>query len=222
MMERTPEPELMNEPAQALAYASADFSEPHDAFVARFRRCFPGFAGGAVLDLGCGPADVTIRFARAYPAVRMVGVDGASAMLALGRQAVAAAGLVGRIRLTEVRLPAANLPRSRYDAVISNSLLHHLADPGVLWEAVRAAGSPEGVVFVMDLMRPPSREAAAQLVALHAADAPDVLRRDFFNSLLAAFRLDEVRAQLAQAGLPRVQVEVASDRHLIAYGRVSQ
>ena len=220
-MERIPEPELMNEPAQALAYASADFSEPHDAFVARFRRCFPDFSGGALLDLGCGPADVTIRFAHAYPAARMVGVDGAAAMLALGRQAVAAAGLVGRIRLTEARLPTANLRGSRYDAVISNSLLHHLADPGVLWDTVRAAVAPEGVVFVMDLMRPPSREAAAQLAALHAADAPDVLRRDFFNSLLAAFRPDEVRSQLAAAGLPQIQVEVASDRHLIAYGRVT-
>jgi 2-polyprenyl-3-methyl-5-hydroxy-6-metoxy-1,4-benzoquinol methylase len=220
-MERVPEPELMNEPEQALAYASADFSEPHDAFVARFRRCFPGFAGGAVLDVGCGPADVTIRFADAYPAAQMVAVDGAAAMIALGRQAVAAAGLGPRIRLVQVRLPAAELPGSRYDAVISNSLLHHLADPAVLWDAVRATAAPEALVFVMDLMRPPSRDAAAQLVALHAADAPEVLRRDFFNSLLAAFRPDEVRSQLAAAGLPRIQVEVASDRHLIAYGRIT-
>ena len=220
MMERVPEPELMSEPAQALAYASADFSEPHEAFVARFRRCFPEFHGRAVLDLGCGSADVTVRFARSYPAASMVGVDGAAAMLALGRQAVAAAGLGGRIRLMQVRLPAVQLPGSRYDAVISNSLLHHLADPGVLWDAVRAA-APEGAVFVMDLLRPPSREAAAELLALHAGDAPDVLRRDFFNSLLAAFRPDEVRSQLAAAGLPRIRVEAASDRHLIAYGRLT-
>jgi hypothetical protein len=73
----------------------------------------------------------------------------------------------------------------------------------------------------MDLLRPPSREAAAELLALHAGDAPDVLRRDFFNSLLAAFRPDEVRSQLAAAGLPRIRVEAASDRHLIAYGRLT-
>lgn len=221
-MDRVPEPELMNDPAQALAYASADFSEPHDAFVARFRRCFPDFARGEVIDLGCGPADVTIRFARAYPQVRVLGVDGAAAMLALGRQAVAAAGLVGRIRLAQVRLPAAKLPGSRHAALISNSLLHHLTDPGVLWDAVRAVAAPEAAVFVMDLLRPPSREAAAELVALHAADAPDVLRRDFFNSLLAAFRPHEVRAQLAAAGLSGLKVEVASDRHLIAYGRLAR
>ena len=221
MMERIPEPELMDEPAQAFAYASADFSEPHDAFVACFRRRFPDFSGGVVLDLGCGPADVTIRFARAYAATRMVGVDGAEAMLALGRQAVAGAGLEARIRLTQARLPAAKLAESRYDAVISNSLLHHLGDPRVLWEAVLASAAPGSAVFVMDLMRPPSRDAAMQLLALHAADAPEVLRRDFFNSLLAAYRPEEVRRQLNASGLSHMEVEIATDRHLIAYGRIT-
>ncbi|HQR51658.1 MAG TPA: class I SAM-dependent methyltransferase [Burkholderiales bacterium] len=219
MMERIPEPELMDEPEQALAYAHADFSEPHDAFVARFRECFPDLNAGRVLDLGCGPADVTIRFARACPQAQVTGVDGAEAMLALGRQAVAAAGLAGRIRLQRVRLPAAALDGSPYDAVISNSLLHHLARPAVLWDAVRVAAAPGAAVFVMDLLRPPSRAAAMDLVALHAADAPEVLRRDFFNSLLAAFRPEEVRAQLEASGLAHLRVEVVSDRHLIACGR---
>jgi len=221
-MDRVPEPELMDEPAQALAYACADFSAPHDAFVARFRRCFPDFGGGAVLDLGCGPADVTLRFARAYPQAQVTGVDGAEAMLALGRQAVAAAGLTQRVRLLHRRLPAEDLGGSAYAAVISNSLLHHLADPLVLWDAVRAAAAAAVAVFVMDLLRPPSRDAAAALVDLHAGDAPEVLRRDFLNSLLAAFRPEEVRSQLAAAGLSGMRVEVASDRHLIAYGRIMQ
>jgi hypothetical protein len=32
-MDRIPEPELMNDPGQALAYARADFEEPHNQFV---------------------------------------------------------------------------------------------------------------------------------------------------------------------------------------------
>ena len=39
-MERIPEPELMDDPEQARAYASADFSEPHQAFVERFTQRF--------------------------------------------------------------------------------------------------------------------------------------------------------------------------------------
>ena len=49
-MQRVPEPELMDDPAQALAYAGADFSEPHQAFVAHFRERFPDFHSGSVLD----------------------------------------------------------------------------------------------------------------------------------------------------------------------------
>src|SRR5947199_4663 len=65
MMERTPEPELMDEQEQSAAYAAADWSEAHEKVPAHFRERFPEFGAGRVLDLGCGTADVTIRFASA-------------------------------------------------------------------------------------------------------------------------------------------------------------
>ena len=68
-MQRRPEPELMDDEAQALAYARADFAEPHDRFVALLRERV-GAPAGRALDLGCGPGDVTFRVARAFPAVR--------------------------------------------------------------------------------------------------------------------------------------------------------
>ena len=39
-MQRIPEVELMDDPEQTLAYARADFSEPHNHFVALFREHF--------------------------------------------------------------------------------------------------------------------------------------------------------------------------------------
>jgi ubiquinone/menaquinone biosynthesis C-methylase UbiE len=218
-MERVPEPELMEDPAQARAYASADFSEPHDAFVRHFQKLFPRFRDGRVLDLGCGAADVTIRFARAYPGAKLDGVDGAQAMLRLAREAVATAQLESRISLHLLRLPAEGL-ESGYDAVISNSLLHHLAQPVTLWQAVARAGRPGAAVLVMDLLRPRSREAASELVRQHAGDAPPVLARDFMNSLLAGYRPDEVARQLRASGLECLEVAVASDRHWLAWGHV--
>ena len=55
-MKRTPEPDLMNDPAQALAYANADFSVPHEAFCDEATRVFNDQEPGHILDLGCGPA----------------------------------------------------------------------------------------------------------------------------------------------------------------------
>lgn len=218
-MERIPEPELMEDREQARAYALADFSEPHDAFVRHFQRRFPDFAHGRVLDLGCGAADVTIRFAHAYPQATLEGVDGAEAMLQLGAEAVARAGVGSRIVLRSLHLPAAAL-NGGYDAVISNSLLHHLAEPATLWEAVARAAAPGAPVLVMDLLRPNSRDAALGLVRLHAGDAAPVLARDLFNSLLAAYRPDEVTRQLRAAGLTHLEVEVVSDRHWLVWGHV--
>lgn len=218
-MERVPEPELMDDPAQALAYAAADFSEPHEAFVRHFQRLFPEFKRGRVLDLGCGAADITIRFARAYPAAKLDGIDGARAMLRLAREAVAKAQLEPRVSLHLLQLPADGLDNG-YDAMISNSLLHHLVQPATLWQAVARAGRPGAAVLVMDLLRPDSREAACELVRLHAGDAPPVLARDFMNSLLAAYRPEEVARQLRASGLEDLDVAVVSDRHWLVWGHV--
>ena len=218
-MDRIPEPELMDDAEQARAYATADFSEPHQAFVDHFKRCFPEQQPQHVLDLGCGPADVTIRFARAYPACQLTGVDGAAAMLQFGRQAIRADGLSSRIRLLNIRLPG-NVS-GRFDTVISNSLLHHLAHASVLWQALTTNAAQGAAAFVMDLRRPDTCGAATELVEQYSGDEPDVLKRDFFNSLLAAYRPEEIQGQLTTAGLgDHLRVDVVSDRHLIVWGHL--
>jgi hypothetical protein len=103
---------------------------------------------------------------------------------------------------------------------VSNSLLHHLHDPQVLWNAVRETGAPGAVVVVMDLFRPPSPGAAQEIVDAYAGGEPEVLRRDFYNSLCAAFEPGEVRAQLDACGLGGLDVRTVSDRHLLVAGRL--
>ncbi len=218
-MERQPEPELMEDAAQARAYAEADFEEAHARFIALFKERFSAWTGeGEALDLGCGPADITVRFARAYPRCRVQGVDGAEAMLVHGRERIAREGLGGRIQLVQGYLPRAVLPRSRYEALISNSLLHHLAEPVVLWNAIKRHAMPGAPIFVMDLLRPADRNAALALVEEYAANEPTVLRHDFYHSLLAAYTIEEVVRQLALANLLELDVAQVSDRHWIATG----
>ena len=72
----------------------------------------------------------------------------------------------------------------------------------------------------MDLMRPESRARARELVDRHASGEPEILRTDFHNSLLAAYRPSEIRDQLEEASLGHLQIEVASDRHLIVWGPI--
>jgi 2-phosphoglycolate phosphatase len=224
-MERKPEPELMDEAAQARAYAEADFEVPHSRVIELFRATFPSEEiEGDVLDLGCGPGDIAIRFARAYRRCRVIGLDGAAAMLQEGRLRLfaGAADVRERVLLVHGRLPDVSLHGQTFDTIVSNSLLHHLHDPQVLWQAVRKFGRPGAKLFVVDLRRPASRKVAHELTEKYCVGEPDVLRHDFHNSLLAAFTPEEIRAQLEAVGLGHLAVAVISDRHVLIHGRLPE
>jgi len=213
-MERVAEPELMDEEEQARAYAEADFAAAHDGLInALLERLGP--IRGSVLDLGCGPADPTVRFARANPEATITAVDAGPTMLRYARARIDEAGLGERITLEQRHLPDPHLEARRFDAVISNSLLHHLADPGALWRTVGACAA--GAVGVMDLARPASLEEVDAMVERYSRDEPDVLKTDFRNSLCAAYTPAEVRAQLARSGLDHLRVDMISDRHLLVW-----
>ena len=219
MMTRVLEPELMDDPEQAIAYARANFEAENQSFVDRFRETFPDVVEGHVVDLGCGPADIPLRLLRALPGCRVTAVDASPAMIRLASEAVEQAGYGDRIALSCERLQSFALPEPA-DAVISNSLVHHLPNPLQFWYAVRQLVKPGGAVLVMDLLRPDTEEEARQIVDRYAADESPILRRDFLNSLQAAFTEDEVAAQLAQMNLSRLLIDVIDDRHWVVGGRV--
>jgi len=221
-MKRIPEPEeLMDEADQALAYAEADFSASNALFIELFEQLYGNEFNALALDLGCGPADIPIRFAKRYPQARIDALDGAQAMLDLAQKSIQNHGLEQRISLHCQYLPATDL-QGKYHALLSNSLLHHLNDPLDLWHSIRAAAGAEATVLVMDLLRPESPQRVSELVREYAADAPEVLRRDFEASLYAAYTLDEVREQLAAAGLHGLDVSQVSDRHLAVRGVIGE
>ena len=220
-MKRRPEPELMDSEAQTIAYAEADFEEANTLFTENFLRRFDDLAaGGRLADLGCGPGDITIRLARALPGWSATGLDAGENMLRRARERLAREPDAPRVTFRQAYLPDSTLPPRSWDAVVSNSLLHHLPDPMTLWESVLQLGAPGAAVQVMDLSRPGDEDGARRLVDQYAADAPEILREDFYNSLLAAYTVDEIREQLGRAGLSHLGVEMASDRHWIVSGRL--
>jgi 2-polyprenyl-3-methyl-5-hydroxy-6-metoxy-1,4-benzoquinol methylase len=218
-MDRVLEPEVMDDPEQAAAYAAVDFTAENQGFVERFGEYFPGFSSGRVLDVGCGPADISIRFAGRYPSCHVTAVDASGPMIILAEKAVSAAGLSDRITLRCERfeaVPGANV----FDAVLSNSLLHHLPNPLQFWHKLRQLVKPGAPVLVMDLLRPDTREEAQAIVDRYAAGAPEILRRDFLNSLMAAFTEDEITTQLARLNLTRLLIDVIDDRHWVVGGTI--
>ena len=220
-MQRQPEPELMEGRQQVQAYADADFGAG-DAHTLGLLTDLIDRTGAlpptpTLVDLGCGPGNITLRLAQVFPDARVIGVDGSEAMLAVAQRRAMELGLNVDFRCCDLRC----LDGLQADLVSSNSLLHHLHQPDLLWRTTKAIAAPGCRVLHRDLRRPTSMDVLDQLQQRHLNNAPSLLIRDFRASLAAAFEIQEVRDQLLEAGLESWTVEPEDDRYLVVSGLVN-
>ena len=218
---RTPEPEYMDDRAEAEAYAAADFSGVNAACAERLAELAAAIDNAEALDLGTGPADIPIRVARLKPGWRITAVDAAAAMLAIARRNVDAAGLRGRIALVRCDAKRMELPSAAFDVVFSNSILHHITGARDLWTEVARVAKPGALIFFRDLARPASPAAARAIVETYAGGESAILQAEYYRSLLSSYTVAEVRAQLTGAGLRGLTVAMATDRHFDVFGRAA-
>jgi trans-aconitate methyltransferase len=216
-MHRVLEPELMDEKDQVIAYAEADFEQPHNEFIQRVKTFIaePSFRGKA-LDLGCGPGEISQRFVEAFPSCQCDAIDGSKPMIDYALDSMSAE-LQSRLNFIHGKLPFSKLPKTSYDIIFSNSLLHHLPEPDILWHTIRKYSKPGARIAVMDLIRPESINMAKMFVDRYSYNEPEILQRDFYCSLLAAFTIEEINLQLEKAELP-LTLEQISDRHVFISG----
>lgn len=216
-MNRQLETELMEEPAHVIAYAEADFSSPNQHFMQRLIQLVdPINFHGTALDLGCGPGEISFRFANTYPNSQIYAVDGSKPMLDYARRVIPV-NLTPRVQFILGYIPQLELPHADYDLIFSNSLLHHLPNPHSLWQTIKRYAHSGTTIAVMDLLRPTSIDEAQNIVHTYASTEPELLQRDFYASLLAAFSLQEITEQLQQAKL-NFDIQQLTDRHVFITG----
>jgi len=241
-LERILETEVMDTPQEALDYNTMDHSTVNRVFVddllaalasSRFKvqgskliaaSATLNFEHGTlnstdsatqldILDLGTGTALIPIELCRHFEHCRVMACDAAVSMLDQAQYNLAAVNYNDRIQLKLVDAKGLPFHQTRFDVVMSNSIIHHIPEPiAVLREAVRVA-RPGGLLFIRDLLRPDSEEQRQQLVATYAAGANDHQRQMFADSLHAALSLEEIRDLVASLGFPRDSVQQTSDRH---------
>jgi ubiquinone/menaquinone biosynthesis C-methylase UbiE len=152
---------------------------------------------GALLDVGTGPGWLLIRLHEKCPAMRLVGVDISSAMVARARKNVAAsassspaeaaelrrAGAAGRIQMevgSAEKLPFAD---ASFDLVVSSGSAHHWKDAAGALNEIHRMLRPGGRALIYDLVKvmPPDvrREAVRRfgrfriaLLWLHTFEEP--------------------------------------------------
>jgi hypothetical protein len=221
-MERLLESVAAGDPAQALGRAESFISNSGDDLVRLFGELFGAEASaGFALHLGSRSGETTLRFARACPGCSVHGVEGATGLVELARAALATTPQVnGRVRFIEGTLPGVALPRTRYDILLADGLLHHMEDPHVLWNVVRRHGAAGAPVLCRDLRRPVTHAEAVRLVQEHAGGEPEIVQRDLLSSLHAAFEIEEIEHQLRAAHLQTLQVRPMGDMRVVIWGRL--
>ncbi len=224
MLERILEPEWMDSQQDAREYDAMDHAAVNAVFVADLVEAVADWSlkrpvrsgDGArldVLDLGAGTAQIPIELCRRLPEVRVVAVDAAESMLTVARGNVAAAGLAERIELVLADAKRLPFPSASFPLVISNSIVHHIAEPtSVLAEAIRVTALG-GLQFHSDLARPHDESQLERLVATYAGDATPYQRKLFADSLHAALTLEEVQSLVSGFGFAPASVRRTSDRH---------
>ena len=213
-MKRTPEPELMETPSQVKAYAEADFSKSDSMVVKGLENYLKKERktlnkSDVILDIACGPGNISERIAKNWPFVKVVGIDGSKEMLnqaekklykSFNRNLSYELVEINSIATGEKHFP------TKADVLVSNSALHHFHDPYKFWNALKKLGKKKCIHFHRDLVRPKSVEKAIEIKENHLSSSPEILKKDFYASLKASFTVEEVSQQLINAELSQLEV----------------
>jgi len=212
MLERVLEPEVMDTESDARDYDAMDHSAVNRAFAADFHSIWAN-PGGTVLDVGTGTAQIPIELCKHSVTFRVLAVDAAAHMLNLARTNIERAGLADRIAVELVDAKKLLHADGYYEAVVSNSIVHHIPEPfAVLSEMVRVC-KPGGAIFVRDLARPADEALLKHLVTTYAGDANIHQQTMFAESLHAALTVEELQELVEKLGFSQHTVVMTSDRH---------
>ena len=213
MIARILEPEIMEDEMQVMAYSNANFKSSDQLFIGFFLNDSSRKID-KVLDLGCGTADLDIELVKQLDDVHILAVDGSSKMLDIARQRIRDEKLSDSIEVKIGRLPNLEIAPGDYDIIVSKDLLHHIPDPLDFWREVERLSNDNTLIYVMDLVRPESQGEAKRIVETVAQNEPEILKLDFYNSLLAAFTIEEIKAQIKKTSL-NYRIDKLGERHFI-------
>ncbi|MFH2003833.1 MAG: class I SAM-dependent methyltransferase [Bacteroidota bacterium] len=211
MGHRILEPEVMDTLQDALEYDAMDFSEVNTLFANRAIELLP--MKGVVLDVGTGTARIPLLMLEMNPNLQIIAVDLSENMLEVGKSNVTKANLSEIIILQKVDAKKLPFEDSYFDAVISNSLIHHISNPIPVLIEMNRVTKKCGSIFIRDLIRPDSEEAVEILVNLYAGDADEYQKKLYRDSLYASFTLEEVESLIVESGIKDTTIVQSSDRH---------
>ena len=202
----------MDTPEDAQEFEEMDHSEVNRIFVDDLLA--GGEIGKYVVDLGCGPAAIPIELCSREENVQVMAIDSAISMLEVAKIQIDFAGLLDQVFLEHADVKdMGEFEPDMAETVMSNSLIHHLAQPELALQSALYLLKPGGRLFIRDLYRPDSNETVEKLVSQYVSNETQYAQQLFRQSLCASLTLDEIQDVAGGFGISKEHVQMTSDRH---------
>ena len=231
-MDRKPEPELMNKKSQVKAYCAADFSLGEInliKFIGNYLEInnINLSKNDLIVDLGCGPGNISERLSERWPDVDVLGVDGSQEMIREAESRLLKNKIANKFKnlnyfCSDIRKISSHeiFSRKKISLLVSNSLIHHINHIDNFFKFIINLSNKETINFHKDLMRPKDEEAALKLKDKCSQKFSSILTNDYYASLKASYRKDEVQEKVLEFKLKSMNVIEESEEYLIVYGKV--
>ena len=231
-MERIPEPELMEKKEQVISYDEADFSEGEFNLINQInhyllRNNISLSEKDLIVDLGCGPGNISEKLAIKWPNTEVVGIDGSKEMIVRAeyKKEISAnhkslknlryiCSDIKEIKLTDFLL------KKEISLLVSNSLIHHITNIEDFFNTIRSLSSNITVNFHKDLKRPLDEKSFLEIKAQCSTKYNEILTTDYYASLRASYTFKELRSFTLENDLSSLEVFEDGDKYLIVYGNV--
>ena len=231
-MERVPEPELMEEKEQVISYDEADFSEGEVNLINQINHYLLGkniFLGekDLIVDLGCGPGNISEKLAIKWPNTEVVGIDGSKEMILRAEYNKSIS--TNQKKLKNLRYVCSDIKdlksnnfllKKKISLLVSNSLIHHITNLEDFFNTIRSLSNNITVNFHKDLKRPLDAKSALKLKAKCSTEYNEILTNDYYASLRASYSFKELKNFTIENNLSSLDVFEDGDKYLILYGNV--
>ena len=231
-MERIPEPELMEKKEQVISYDEADFEEEEVNLINQInhyllRRDIFLDEKDLIVDLGCGPGNMSEKLAIRWPNTEVVGIDGSKEMILRAEHNKRISLNQRNLKnlhylcsdIKDIKLTNFFFKRE-ISLLVSNSLIHHITYLEDFFKTIRNLSSQKTVNFHKDLKRPFNEKTAQKLKLQCSAKHNEILTNDYYASLRASYTFKELKNFTLENDLSSLEVFEDGDNYLTVYGNV--